>query len=60
MQRRKTHMSQMHLIDHLDTARKLAEINQRPLLVYLIELAKEETFRQKPAPEGSRCSHERP
>ncbi|MDM9646560.1 hypothetical protein [Rhizobium sp. S163] len=53
-------MSQMHLIDHLDTARKLAEINQRPLLVYLIELAKEEAFRPKPAPEGSRCPHERP
>lgn len=53
-------MSQMHLIDHLDTAKKLAELNQRPLLVYLIELAKEEAFRPEPVQEGYRLRQERP
>jgi hypothetical protein len=38
-------MSQAHLLDHLETAKKLAELSHRPFLAYLIRMAKEEAVR---------------
>ncbi|MDM9625413.1 hypothetical protein QTL95_05875 [Rhizobium sp. S152] len=37
-------MSQLHLIDHLDAARMLAERGDRPFLAYLIRMAKDEAL----------------
>jgi hypothetical protein len=34
-------MSQVHLIDHLDAAKKLATLSEQPFVVYLIEMAKD-------------------
>ncbi|MFP3546660.1 hypothetical protein SB748_24695 [Rhizobium sp. SIMBA_035] len=34
-------MSQVHLIDHLETAKKLAELSDRPVVAYLIQMAKD-------------------
>lgn len=34
-------MSQAHLIDHLEAAKKLAQLSERPFVAYLIQMAKE-------------------
>lgn len=34
-------MSQVHLIDHLDAAKKLAELSDQPFIAYLIKMAKD-------------------
>jgi len=35
------YMSQVHLIDHLEAAKKLAELSDQPFVVYLIKMAKD-------------------
>jgi len=40
-------MSQAHLIDHLNTAKKLAELSGRPFVAYLINIAREAAVRDK-------------
>jgi len=40
-------MSQAHLIDHLNTAKKLAELSGRPFVAYLINIAREAAIRDK-------------
>ena len=34
-------MSQAHLIDHLEGAKKLAELSDQPFVAYLIKMAKD-------------------
>jgi hypothetical protein len=40
-------MSQAHLIDHLETAKKLAELSDRHFVAYLIKIAKEAAIREE-------------
>ena len=34
-------MSQVHLVDHLEAAKKLAELSDKPFVAYMIQMAKE-------------------
>lgn len=34
-------MTQVHLIDHLEAAKKLAELSDQPFVAYLIAMAKD-------------------
>lgn len=38
-------MSQVHLIDHLDAAKKLAQLSDQLFVAYLIQMAKDAAFR---------------
>ncbi len=40
-------MSNMHLVEHLDAAQKIAEVSNEPFLVYLIVMAKEEAAKAR-------------
>lgn len=40
-------MSQVHLIDHLDAAKKLAVSSDQLFVAYLIQMAKDATRRQE-------------
>ena len=48
------HHDQLHLVDHLDAALKLAEINRMTFVAYLIKMAKEAAVR--PKTEGRRAA----
>lgn len=38
-------MSHMHLVDHLDAAKKIAEPSNQLFLIYLIDMAKNEVMK---------------
>ncbi|MBO9198249.1 hypothetical protein J5277_29390 [Rhizobium sp. 16-449-1b] len=38
-------MSHMHLVDHLDAAKKIAELSNKLFLIYLIDMAKDEVMK---------------
>ncbi|MFK0335537.1 hypothetical protein ACIQUB_30975 [Rhizobium sp. NPDC090275] len=47
-------MTKLHLVDHLDAALKLAELNKMTFVAYLIKMAKDAAFR--PEKEESRAA----
>ncbi|WP_156408781.1 hypothetical protein [Rhizobium sp. Root708] len=47
-------MTKLHLVDHLDAALKLAEMNRMTFVAYLIRMAKEAAVR--PKTEGRRAA----
>ena len=38
-------MSQVHLVDHLEAAKKLAELSDKPFVAYMIQMAKDAALR---------------
>lgn len=38
-------MSHMHLVDHLDAAKRIAELSNQSFLIYLIDMAKDEVMK---------------
>ena len=47
-------MTKLHLVDHLDAALKLAELNHMTFVAYLIKMAKDAAVR--PEKEGNRAA----
>ncbi len=47
-------MSQVHLVDHLDVAKKLAIVSEQPFVAYLIQMAKDATSESRQPTEMGR------
>jgi hypothetical protein len=48
-------MSQVHLVDHLDAAKKLAILSEQPFVAYLIQMAKDASCEIR-LPTGTGCA----